>query len=34
MIPFEALPARAGYFAGLFLTGPFDRLRPRINAVL
>ena len=23
-----------GYFAGLLLTGPFDRLRPRINAVL
>lgn len=21
-----------GYFAGLFLTGPFDRLRPRVNA--
>ena len=23
-----------GYFAGLLLTGPFDRLRPRVNAVL
>lgn len=23
-----------GYFAGLFLTGPFDQLRPRVNAIV